>query len=284
MVSVNNVANHANTNVTQSINFVAGKAQNVGGNRLQTIGFQVNSDFGEDYTDGSKAAYGFKSNMDAANGTGENNLTYNFYAEGTAENYFAGDLTVSTIPDFNINSNGNSGQLGTTITPGGFLLNRFQDASPTTVGAQFKRLGNASIATSTDAIVSFLYASYNQTDAVVASNAIKMDGSGGVILEPLSDYRVKENIIDLPSAVDTIKALRPVNFNFNWAPGKTRPGFVAHEVADVLPVAVVGEKDAVDEEGNPNYQSVDQTKLIPLLTKALQECLERIETLEAAIS
>ena len=100
----------------------------------------------------------------------------------------------------------------------------------------------------------------------------------------MSDYRVKENIIDLPSAVDTIKALRPVNYNYNWAPGKTRPGFVAHEVADVLPVAVVGEKDAVDEEGNPNYQSVDQTKLIPLLTKALQECLERIETLEAAIS
>ncbi len=88
----------------------------------------------------------------------------------------------------------------------------------------------------------------------------------------------------MPSATDAIKSLRPVNFNFKSHPGKTRPGFIAHEIAEVLSAAVTGTKDAVDEEGNPKYQSLDQTKLIPLLTKALQEALTEIDTLKARVT
>ena len=47
-----------------------------------------------------------------------------------------------------------------------------------------------------------------------------------------------------------------------------------------MPEAISGEKDAVDENGNPEYQGIDQSKLVPVLTKALQEAMERIETLE----
>jgi hypothetical protein len=114
-------------------------------------------------------------------------------------------------------------------------------------------------------------------------DSISFDDSGGITYGT-SDYRLKENIVDLPSATEAIKSLRPVNFNFKSHPGKTRPGFIAHEVSETLSVAVTGEKDAVDEEGNPIYQSVDQTKLIPLLTKALQEALTKIDSLEARIA
>lgn len=109
------------------------------------------------------------------------------------------------------------------------------------------------------------------------------DGAGGVTgITPVSDYRVKENIADLPSTVEVVKALRPVTFNYIDTPEAVSKGFIAHELQAVEPSAAFGQKDAVDEEGNPKYQSVDATKLIPILTKALQEALERIEALENA--
>ena len=59
---------------------------------------------------------------------------------------------------------------------------------------------------------------------------------------------------------------------------------MAHELAEVVPEAVTGEKDAVDAEGKPVYQGIDQSKLVPLLTAALQEALARIESLEADVA
>jgi len=59
---------------------------------------------------------------------------------------------------------------------------------------------------------------------------------------------------------------------------------VAHEVSDVVPEAISGAKDAVDDEGNPEYQGIDQSKLVPLLTAALQEAITKIETLETKVA
>ena len=64
---------------------------------------------------------------------------------------------------------------------------------------------------------------------------------------------------------------------------KTVDGFLAHEVQDIVPEAITGEKDAVDNEGNPEYQGIDQSKLVPLLTKAIQEQQELINNLTARI-
>ena len=58
---------------------------------------------------------------------------------------------------------------------------------------------------------------------------------------------------------------------------------MAHEVQDIVPEAISGQKDAVDDEGNPEYQGIDQSKLVPLLTKAIQEAMTKIETLEAKV-
>lgn len=73
-----------------------------------------------------------------------------------------------------------------------------------------------------------------------------------------------------------------MRFNFLADPLKTVDGFLAHEAQAVVPESVTGTKDAIDEDGNPDYQAIDQSKLVPLLTAALQEALNRITALEAA--
>jgi hypothetical protein len=96
-----------------------------------------------------------------------------------------------------------------------------------------------------------------------------------------SDYRLKENIVPIESAVARIDDLNPVRFNFIGFPDRVVDGFLAHEVSPVVPEAITGEKDAVDEEGNPIYQGIDQAKLVPLLVAAVQELSARVTALEA---
>ena len=98
-----------------------------------------------------------------------------------------------------------------------------------------------------------------------------------------SDYRLKEDWVPVINASTRVTALKPVNFAWK-TDGKRVDGFLAHELAEVVPEAVTGEKDAVDADGNPEYQGIDQSKLVPLLTAALQEALAEIETLKARIS
>jgi len=159
-----------------------------------------------------------------------------------------------------------------------------------------------------------------------------------------SDYRLKENVVDMTDAIDRVKQLNPTRFNFIADPDRTVDGFLAHEVQDIVPEAVTRTKDAMrtekyevtpalgeiyvpaseavlDKEGNvvaeaqdeqivssdverpetleegqqwrettpavmgerevPDYQGIDQSKLVPLLTAALQDAIAKIETLES---
>ena len=95
-----------------------------------------------------------------------------------------------------------------------------------------------------------------------------------------SDYRLKENVVEMTGALDRVDALKPSRFNFIADPETTVDGFLAHEVAEVVPEAISGQKDEVDAEGNPIYQGIDQSKLVPLLVGAIQELKARIEILE----
>ena len=99
-----------------------------------------------------------------------------------------------------------------------------------------------------------------------------------------SDYRLKENVVTDWDATTRLKQLKPSRFNFKADKDRTVDGFLAHEVSSIVPEAISGEKDAVDKEGNPEYQGIDQSKLVPLLTKALQEAIVKIETLEAKVT
>jgi hypothetical protein len=98
-----------------------------------------------------------------------------------------------------------------------------------------------------------------------------------------SDYRLKENVADLTGASDRVQQLAPKRFNFIADADTTVDGFLAHEVQDIVPEAITGAKDAVDADGNPEYQGIDQSKLVPLLTAALQEALTKIDALETRI-
>ena len=99
-----------------------------------------------------------------------------------------------------------------------------------------------------------------------------------------SDYRLKENVIPVPDGIARCKQLKPSRFNFKADPDHTVDGFIAHEAQAVVPECVTGEKGAVDDDGNPIYQGIDQSKLVPLLTAALQEAIAKIETLEARLT
>ena len=96
-----------------------------------------------------------------------------------------------------------------------------------------------------------------------------------------SDYRLKENVVPMEGALDRVDALKPFRFNFIADADKTVDGFLAHEVQDIVPEAITGEKDAVDEKGNPEYQGIDQSKLVPLLVAAIQELKAEIELLKS---
>ena len=99
-----------------------------------------------------------------------------------------------------------------------------------------------------------------------------------------SDYRLKENVAEVTDGITRLQQLKPSRFNFIADPDKTVDGFIAHEVQDIVPEAITGEKDAVDDDGNPVYQGIDQSKLVPLLTAALQEAIGEIESLKARVA
>ena len=99
-----------------------------------------------------------------------------------------------------------------------------------------------------------------------------------------SDYRLKENVVDLSDAITRVKQLAPKRFNFIVDAETTVDGFLAHEAQTVVPEAVTGTHNEVDDDSNPVYQGIDQSKLVPLLTAALQEAIAKIETLETKVA
>ena len=98
-----------------------------------------------------------------------------------------------------------------------------------------------------------------------------------------SDYRLKENVTPITDALSRINQLKPSRFNFISESDKTVDGFLAHEVQEIIPEAISGEKDALNEDGTPNYQGIDQSKIVPLLVAAIQEQQTIIEELKARI-
>ena len=103
-----------------------------------------------------------------------------------------------------------------------------------------------------------------------------------VLYVTTSDYRVKENISELAGAIARVKQLNPLRFSWKTAASNaaTRDGFLAHEAQTVVPEAVSGTHNEVDDDGNAVMQGIDQSKLVPLLTAALKEAIAKIETLE----
>lgn len=116
------------------------------------------------------------------------------------------------------------------------------------------------------------------------AGSIIQNGVNSVTYATSSDYRLKDNVVELTAAIPRLKQLAPKRFNFTAAADVTVDGFLAHEAQAVVPEAVTGSHNQVDGDGNPVMQGIDQSKLVPLLTAALQEAIGRIETLEAKVA
>jgi len=118
-----------------------------------------------------------------------------------------------------------------------------------------------------------------------------------------SDYRLKENVTAISDAITRLKTLKPSRFNFKVDKDTTVDGFLAHEVSSIIPEAITGTKDETEDilytekdtipsgkkvgdvkETVPKYQGIDQSKLVPLLTAALQEAVAKIEVLETKVA
>ena len=105
-----------------------------------------------------------------------------------------------------------------------------------------------------------------------------------------SDYRLKENVVDIADGITRVKQLQPKRFNFIADAETTVDGFLAHEAQTVVPEAVTGTHNEVDDDGNAVMQGIDHVQilgnpnLVPLLTAALQEAIAKIETLETKVA
>tara|TARA_R100001244_G_C5156540_1_gene130444 strand:+ start:288 stop:1427 length:1140 start_codon:yes stop_codon:yes gene_type:complete len=112
--------------------------------------------------------------------------------------------------------------------------------------------------------------------------SITQSGTSATAFNTSSDHRLKENVNYTWDATTRLKQLKPARFNFISDDTNTLvDGFLAHEVSSIVPEAISGTKDAVDSDGNVDPQGIDQSKLVPLLVKTIQELEARITALES---
>jgi hypothetical protein len=134
------------------------------------------------------------------------------------------------------------------------------------------------------------------TGSATLLNFVNPNGSVGTVVTSgsstsyvtSSDYRLKHDIQPMTGALAKVAQLKPVTYKWN-ADDSESQGFIAHELQEVVPECVTGEKDAVDAEGNPQYQGIDTSFLVATLTAAIQEqqaiitaLTARVEALEGA--
>lgn len=180
-------------------------------------------------------------------------------------------VTTASTERARIDASGNLLVGTTTISGDGISLLPRSSASGTTSQITFNRAST----TVSGAVLAFLNGGTTVGTVQHTNTATSYNTS--------SDYRLKEAWQPMTGASERVMALKPVNFAWK-ADGSRVDGFLAHEAQEVVPEAVTGTKDEVDDEGNPKYQGIDQSKLVPLLTAALQEALAEIANLKTRLT
>ena len=171
--------------------------------------------------------------------------------------------------------------VGTTSTFGLVTFEKTTSSSPVIVAKnpQFSLDCWATNTTGDNTFVRF----FTEASATSRGSITYNRGAGLTAYNTTSDYRSKDISGEILDASSTVLNLKPYMGTMKGATIE-RPMFIAHETQEIAPYAVTGEKDAVDNEGNPIYQQMDHSALVPLLTAALQEALGKITALTARIT
>ena len=212
-----------------------------------------------------------------------------------------GQLTLNKSSDLNFLQGGYGISWGATSGSSPRIIGSASDAIRFFAGGGSEAMriasdGNVAIGTSTPLVgrVTVAYNSgsgagiiINQTNASAAGNLMSFrlnnvevgsiyQNTSNTSYITSSDYRLKENIAPMTGALAKVAQLKPCTYTWK-ADGSDGQGFIAHELQAVVPDAVVGEKDAVDEEGNIKPQGVDTSFLVATLTAAIQELNAKVE-------
>lgn len=116
------------------------------------------------------------------------------------------------------------------------------------------------------------------TAATTLGEITRNSSNNAINYNTTSDYRLKTNIEEKTDGIEKIKQLKVKKFNWKSNVDDNKvDGFIAHEVSPIVPEAITGEKDGEEMQG------IDQSKLVPLITAALQEAITKIESLESEI-
>jgi hypothetical protein len=207
------------------------------------------------------------------------NYAFSQNGAGTTHvNAAAGQAIAFTVNDALVGQFDSSGNLlvGCTSVSGGANGNNNVGVGAGAGGYLFAHRAGGSaafIGRTTDGEVMSLFSGTSQRGLVSISGATTTYSS-------YSDYRLKDKLVPIVDAVTRVMLLKPYSGIYKEFPGQTVDMFVAHEVQALVPRAVTGIKDEVDAEGKPIYQGLDDAKLIPLLTAALQDALIRLAALE----
>ena len=268
----------------------AGPQLNLGKSRSGTLspgGIVVENDVlgeisfcGDDGTDINSAAAKIYAQVDGTPGT--NDMPGRLVFSTTPDGFSLpsermritsnGTLYYGTTLEIFASSSASSG-LGLNITSDGGILGKTTQA----VGSVFFEQNITSYTSGT-----VIYQRFRTNGNIIGSIA-SVNGTS-TAYNTSSDYRLKENIIPLTGAIDRVNQLQVHRFNFIADPDTVVDGFIAHEAQAVVPECVTGEKDKEDENGDPIYQGIDQSKLVPLLTAALQEAIAEINALKARVA
>ena len=255
-----------------------------------------------------------KAYVDASSGSGVGNIV------GTANEIdvsvfgttytlsLPGQISTNVLGNLTGNVNGNITGNVTGNVAGGDLTGSRVIIRPPNQGP-IPPIQNARVSVQSDASVGI---AYNNVNPSVATTAIAFENGGSSVgsivvsgsstaYNTSSDYRLKENVVEMTGAIQRISQLEPKRFNFIANPELTLDGFLAHEVENIVPEAVDGVKDGMKDfeeiqldENNeiieepiivtrPKYQSIDQSKLVPLLVGAVQELIEEVNELKSRL-
>jgi hypothetical protein len=162
---------------------------------------------------------------------------------------------------------------------GALLINRTTQLN----SERFAITGNSS--SQCMALISPTSAGYDMCNINNSNGQVGLISTSGssTAYQTSSDYRLKDNVKPMVNALDKVSLLKPVTYKWK-VDGTDGQGFIAHELAEVVPDCVSGEKDAVNEDGSIKPQGVDTSFLVATLTAAIQEQQTIIETLKADIA